>query len=154
MRQVIRQILIAFGILLGLVVVGCWVRWVQHPADYRSGDPDPRRYVERTPSFLDEAVGGKSLLNVKERAEATTDLLNLKQIYTYHITQFQLDNGGRLPQSLDELIAAGLDPRHTKDTVGLSVKYEILPGGQQARIYTYGPDRTGNTADDQEIIVP
>lgn len=146
MQSVLRQVMIAFFLLAALLAAA----YIFQPRPQNK----PGKYVHREEHSVVEKAAGLHQITALEKARAGTDQLNLKQVYTYHITQYMMDNGGALPASLDELVAAGMDPRHLKDQAGLDVHYELIDGGRRARIYSYGPDYTGGTADDLELIVP
>lgn len=150
LESVLRPILI-LAVIVAVLFGISWLMRAQR--DHRSGEADPRRNVDRPITFMDN-VAGKHAVNVMDRAKATTDLMNTKSSYAYYVNQYLLDNNGAMPQSMDDLLRAGMDPKFLKDSSGLDVHYELVDGGKRAKIYTYGPDYTGGTDDDVVIYVP
>ena len=153
MGIVFKRLAVFFVVAGGFVFVLALL--APDPDAHKSGEKDESRYVHRDRGLLEDAATGRSALDLRDRTRANVDLINLKSVYATAVQQYVLDNGS-MPRSMDDLVEAGLDRRYLKDTSGLDVHYELVKvnGREKARIYTYGPDFTGGTADDVAIYVP
>lgn len=150
MVAVLQRIGIACLILLAMVGVG-WL--LRPPKDHRSGDPDPRYNVDRPQTEIEQMLSARPQRQKLEEAQSAVDLLNIKAAILVPLQSYLIDHG-KVPNRLEDLFGYGLDPRYLKDTKGLDIHYEVLDDGARGRIWSYGPDLTGNTADDLEVFVP